>query len=172
MDLPMFYIYATGHQTAAAVVAADYLVLAMNPKNMAVSEYDWSGFNSFAYFNGHYLGAKAGTIHVLGGDDDAGSIIESEIEFGQIPVDLVKPRDVYVLGRADGMMALTVQADEDTEKEVNIAYMLETLNLDRAKIPRGLQPTYFSLKLENKNGSDFDIDEIQVWGEVLGRGKP
>lgn len=167
MDLPMFYIYASGHQTE---VLPEYLVLAMNPKNMAVSEYDWSGFNSFAYFNGQYLGAKAGTIHVLGGDDDAGSIIESEIELGQIAVDSAKPRDVYVLGRASGMMALTVMADEDTEKEVKIAYMLETLNLDRAKIPRGIQPTYFSLKLENRNGSDFDIDEIQVWGEGIKRG--
>lgn len=169
LTLPMLRIYASGRQL---LVIPEYLVLAMNPKNMAVSEYDWSGFNSFAYFNGQYLGAKAGTIHVLGGNDDAGSIIESEIELGQIAVDSVKPRDVYVLGRASGMMAMTFQADEDTEKEVNIPYMLKTLNLDRAKIPRGIKPTYFSLKLENKNGSDFDIDEIQVWGEIIGRGRP
>lgn len=169
LTLPMFYISASGQQ---ALVDAEYLVLVMNTKNMAVSEYDWSGFNSFAYFNGEYLGAKSGSIHVLSGDDDAGSVIASEIKLGQIPVDSIKPRDVYVLGRATGMMALTIEADEDTEKEVKIAYMLETLNLDRAKIPRGIKPTYFSLSLENKNGSDFDIDAIQIYAERLSRGQP
>ena len=167
LTLPMLYINAHGK-----VIVTPDLVIIMNLRNMAVSEYDWSGFNSFALFNSQYLAAKSTGIYILGGDTDNGLPIQSEIELGQIPVGLEKPRDIYVLGRASGTMAVELSADENTEKEVNFSDMLETLNQGRVKIPRGIDPSaYYSLTLKNKNGSDFDIDEIQIYGESSSRKK-
>jgi len=168
LTLPSLRVMFSG---GAVATATAYAVILMNTKNLAVSEYDWSGFNSFAYFNGEYIGAKSTGIHLLEGDQNNGLPIDSIMSLGQIPVGANKPRDVYILGRASGLMALVITSDEDTEKEVTVPYLLETLYEARAKIPRGIDPIYFSLELKNKNGSDFDIDEIQVYGEGHARKK-
>lgn len=166
LTLPSLRLHSHGSQAET-----DYLVILMNMKNLAVGEYDWSGFNSFAYFNGEYIGAKSTGIHVLEGDANDGLAIDSIISLGQIPIGNNKPRDVYVLGRASGLMELVVVSDEETEKELTVPYLFETLYEARAKIPRGIDPVYVSFTLKNKNGSNFDIDEIQVYGEGQARKK-
>jgi hypothetical protein len=165
-SLPGFYILAAGRNTAATPV---YAVLAMNPRNLAVGDYDGFEFNSFACFNGVYLGAKATGIHVLSGDLDNTLNIDAELKTGCIPCDRIKPRDVWILGRSTGGVVVTLTQDEGTPKEVSANYVLETLGTDRVKVPRGFQPTYFQVGIKNKNGSDFDIDGIQIIPESIRR---
>ena len=161
--LPMFYIHAEGRLIPAAIV---YQVLAFNPKIAAVSEYDGFDFNSFALFNGKLLGAGVAGIHILEGEKDNGENIDVEIRLGQIPV-TAKPREVFLMGRAGGPMIVTMSEDEDDEVTRPVEYLVRTLGQDRAKVPRGMKPTYFQVGVKNLEGADFDLDSIQIFAEAI-----
>ncbi len=166
VTLPAFYVDAHGELVQATVI---YKVVAVNPKNFAVSEYESFPFNSFAYFNGQYLAAKSTGIHILTGDKDNGSNVAAEIKSAALAMGSTKARNIWVSGRSDGDMTVTITADEDTAKEVSVDYLLEDLGQDRAKVPRGMDPVYLQVGLKNSNGADFDIDSIQILGEGLKR---
>ena len=61
-------------------------------------------FNSFACFNGVYLGASQPGFIKLAGIDDNGVPIDADVKLGKIPLELNKVRDVWVQGRANGDM--------------------------------------------------------------------
>lgn len=148
-----------------------YKGIAMNPKIVAVTEYQDYPFNSFAIFQGVNLGATRAGIHKLTGPDDNGTEIDAEIDLGKIPVEYTKVRNVWVEGRASGDMRVVLSADEGTEDEFEEDYLLRVLGQDRVTVPRGLKPVYLQIGVKNENGSDFDIDAIQIVGERIERKK-
>ena len=161
--LPVLEINSYG-RTIPAVIT--YRVLVLNPKSLALSEYAGFDFNSFALFHGKYLGATATGIHVLEGDKDNGKNIDASLSLGQIPISGGKPRDIWVMGRSEGPMIVTMSEDEDPAEEGRIECLLASLSQDRAKVPRGMNPTYFQVGLKNAQGCAFDLDSIQVFGET------
>jgi hypothetical protein len=164
--LPGFFITAEG-----GIVPVFITCLVMNLKNLAVSEYIGWNFNSFAFFNGKYLGASSTGIHVLEGDTDNGEPIISLIKTGHIPTESARARDIYLMGRSDAQMRVTLIGDEEEESREEADYLIAKLGQDRVVTPRGLDPVYLQIALENSQGGDFDLDSIQVFGEALKRRK-
>ena len=68
-------------------------------------------------------------------------------------------------------MIVTMSEDEDPAEEGQIEYLIASLGQDRAKVPRGMDPTYFQVGLKNAQGCAFDLDSIQVFGESVRRKK-
>ncbi len=166
LDLPAFRILAHGQPAAPT-----YAVLTMNTKRKAVTEYEAFPFNSFAYFNGEYLGAKSTGIHRLTGENDAGAPIDASATLGKIPLGQVKARDIWFAGRSTGAMQISLSADEGTPNYHTLSYLLSTLNQGRVKVPRGLKPVYLQIGIKNLNGEGFDLDSLQVEGEPIQRKK-
>jgi hypothetical protein len=165
--LPLFYINAHGQ-----AIETGFVALVMNPRNMAVSEYTGFSFNSFALFNGQNLAAGAAGIYVIGsGNKDGNSNIDAELKTGQLAMDDAKPRDVYLAGKSDGQMLVTLSENEDTPNNAKVDYLLETLGLDRAKVPRGMKPDYLQIGIKNVSGADFDLDSMEIYAEGLSRKK-
>jgi hypothetical protein len=166
--LPTFYISAHGDFIPAREA---FKVLAMNLRNFSVSEYENFLFNSFAFFNGIYLGAKNDGIYPLVGEKDQDTPIDAELRTGQIPMERVAGRDVWIGGRSGGDLKVILTGDEGTDEEVSLEYLLSTLGQDRAKVPRGLKPVYLKIGVKNIDGSDFHLDALQVFGTPTRRKK-
>ncbi len=166
--LPALEINAHGR---VVVPIASYKVIVLNPKSLTVSEYKGFVFNSFALFNGKYLGATSVGIHVLEGGKDNGKNIDTALCLGQIPISGGKPRDIWIMGRSEGPMIVTMSEDEDPAEEDRVEYLISSLGQDRAKVPRGMDPSYFQVGLKNAQGCAFDLDSIQVFGEAVKRRK-
>jgi hypothetical protein len=73
-----------------------------------------------------------------------------------------KPRDVYLAGKSDGQMLVTLSENEDTPNNAKVNYLLETLGIDRAKVPRGMKPDYLQIGIKNVSGADFDLDSVEI----------
>ena len=165
--LPMLQITAHGEEVVASFVA-----LVMNPRNFTVSEYEGFSFNSFALFNGQYIGAGPAGIYVIGsGNKDGSSNIDAELKTGQLAMDGAKPRDVYLVGKSSGQMLVTLSENEDSPNNAKVDYLLETLGIDRAKVPRGMKPDYLQVGVKNVSGCDFDLDSMEIYVEGLSRKK-
>jgi hypothetical protein len=166
LSLPGFFITAEGRAVAVFITC-----IVMNPKNLAVSEYTNFNFNSFAAFNGKDLAAGPSGIHVLEGDTDNGEPIISFIKTGHVPTGAARARDIYLLGRSEGQLRVTLTGDEEEEDRDEADYLLSNLGQDRVVTPRGMDPVYLQIAVENSQGGDFDLDSIQVFGEQLKRRK-
>ena len=151
--------------------SATYAVIVFNPRNFAVTEYTGWTFNSFASFNGQYLGAKSTGIHKLTGASDAGTAISASMKLGKLEMEHSKARDVWVLGKATGHMNVSISADEGTDALFEEDYLVTTLGQDRVTVPRGLLPIYLQVGASNIAGCGFDIDAIQIYGEQIKRKK-
>lgn len=164
--LPGFFIDAEGHSIPGFLTC-----VVMNPKNLAISEYRNFNFNSFAFFNGKYLAAGPNGIHVLEGDTDNGDPILSLIKTGHISTGSARARDIYLMGRSEAQMRVRLIGDEEEESREEADYLISKLGQDRIVTPRGLDPVYLQIAIENSQGGDFDLDSIQVFGEALKRRK-
>jgi hypothetical protein len=166
LSLPMLRMLAHG-----GLLYPYYKAIAVNPHILGVTEYLDFPFNSFAYFNGVYLGASYAGIHRLVGGDDNGAGVDADFKLGKIPLDLNKVRDIWVQGRATGDLRASVSADEGLDSFFEEDYLLTVLGQDRAILPRGLKPVYIQVGVFNEDGADFDIDAIQIVGEAIQRKK-
>lgn len=151
-----------------------YKTKAVNISNGAVTEYHNFQFNSYAYFNGVYLGANSNGIYRLDGDTDAGTKIEARILTG--PQDfginiLHKPTDVWLTYRADGELLVLVEMDEEgTIYEIELPTSKRGLHEMRTRqFPRGFDGRFYAFGLRNTSGCDFDVSTLRVIGEKLRR---
>jgi hypothetical protein len=147
----------------------------MNLVNWAITEYTDYPFNSFAYFNGLQLGGKEDGIFIIDGPDDDGEDILAYIEGGT--EDLFKNfmtrlREAWITSRQDGPMVLKVSMGEEETSPV-AERPLESadrkMHEERVKFPRGLKERFASFRLENVNGSDFDLKSIKIFLEQISR---
>jgi len=142
LTLPFFYINAHGETKAAQVV---FKVLAMNLKNFAITQYDNFDFNSFAEFNGLYLGAKEDGIYPLSGSKDQNTDIDVSLTTGKAFIEHYRLRDLFSYGLTGGQK--------------------------RSKIARGLHSGYVDFTIQNENGEDLDLDYFEVFGDPVRRKK-
>jgi len=139
----------------------------MNIKNKAISTYSGFNFNSIANFNGRLLGATPTGIYEIGGANDNGVAIAAKLKTGSTDfgTDLLKYlRDVCFMFRTTGTLTVYVYPDEDTASEVNKASTIvsSAITSERVKMPTGLRGYYFTIKIVNNSGADFDIDSITM----------
>jgi len=149
-----------------------YKGVAMNASHFAVSEYKDFPFNSFAYFNGQYLGANADGIFTLGGGKDNGKDIDAQIELP--PIDfgegfIKRAREAWLTYRADGQLVLVLRLDEHETWESALELVGNKSHEERAKIARGIKNRFIGFGIRNQAGCDFDLESLRVLVDPIQR---
>jgi len=153
----------------------EHLGLCVAFERIAPTQYRGYNFNSFCKFGNAYLGANSSGIFTLdSGDQDNTSEIEAFFELATsdwgIPSQK-RIRKMYVSGEFDSDIQLAVYDDEDNER----IFILEPIHLSnkqhtqKVTIGRDGKGTYWMVRIDNINGSDFSIDRIQVIPVILGK---
>lgn len=166
LSLPMLRLVATGAQAGAAAAPAVSSTLVMHTETMGLTTYSNFPFNSFAAFNGVYLGASDAGLFVLAGDTDNGALIQAAARVGitDFATSYLKRVDrVYVGYRTTGDLVLRVFTDELTQRD----YLLRAtgdagLHGNHARLGKGLEARYWSFEVRNVNGSDFELNMIEL----------
>ena len=153
----------------------EYLGLCLSFERVAPTQYRGYNFNSFCKFGDAYIGANSSGIFTLDSGDLDGST-EIEAFFEPVTSDWGIPnqkriRSMYVSGEFDSDIQLTVYDDEENER----IYTLEPIHFSNKQhtqkvgIGRDGKGTYWMVRIDNVNGSDFSIDRIQVVPIILGQ---
>lgn len=151
---------------AGTVVGTTYSAYALNSENRALTTYSNMPIKGLAKFNGVYLAAGPGGLFVLGGDTDAGVLINASArlaatDFGDPAIKRVE--SMYVHYRTTGDLALKVIINEHEQYEYTLpAAGHATLSPQRVKIGKGAKGTYWQFDLSNRDGADFEFDRISV----------
>lgn len=163
--LPAF----TGSFRIDSLVFQAFAVTLLNKALTTFSNYP---FNSFAYFNGVYLGCSKTGIYQLGGTDDAGTDISAYAETGFIDLEkggaLKRLRHAILGYTSSGNLTLSVITDNavaygyDVEMRDSNAY-----EGTRVKIGKGLKDRYIAVKLANANGASFKLDTMRLFCEPV-----
>lgn len=172
MSIPMLILQATGVQIAVSP-GANASTVVMHTETQAVTRYNNYPFNSFAKFNGIYLGAKDDGIFALTGANDNGTIIQAAARVGITDMStshLKRVDRMYIGHKADGDLILRVTTDDNKIRD----YRMRALGLSGAhtnivKFGRGLEARYWQFELRNENGSDFELDAMEFKPFILKR---
>jgi hypothetical protein len=172
LSIPMLVLQATGYETLVAP-GANASTVVMHTETQAVTRYTNYQFNSFARFNGVYLGAKDDGIFALTGASDNGVLIQAAARVGitDFGTSHLKRVDrVYVGYKTDGDMILRVTTEDKSVRD----YRMRSLGLagdhtNIVKFGRGLEARYWQFELRNENGADFELDAMELKPFVLKR---
>ena len=161
----------TLHATGYPVVAPAHRAYAVNLANGAITEYSNFDFDYVVRYQGRYYGLGSGGIVLLEGASDLGTNIDAELTLHATDFGAQEQKRlpyVYVGTRlgATNQMQVSVAPDEGTFRS---ALTTRQHRNRRAQLPRGLKARYWTIKIENQGGSDFDIDTIEPVLEVLRR---
>lgn len=169
VTIPLIIMQATGY-TAAGVT---HPTIVMQTQNLALTEYTNYPFNSFAKFNGIYLGASGTGIFALTGATDAGTIIDAAARVGTSDFGTSHLKEVdrmYIGYRSDGEMVLRVFTDEIHVRDYLVKNKgLSGLHVNRVQMGKGVIARYYQFEIQNRNGSDFELDVMEVKPTVLKR---
>lgn len=153
----------------------DNLTLCLGLERVAPTQYLKYNFNSMCKFGDAYLGANSSGLFTLDDGDLDGSD-EIEAFFELVTSDWGIPnqkriRSMYVSFESNSDIQITVRDDEENER----IYILEPIHIDnkqhtqKVTIGRDGKGTYWMIRIDNINGSDFSIDRIEVIPIILGK---
>ncbi len=169
--LPMLRLNASSESipTPATVLSA----LVLETEATRLTTYSQFAFNSLAEFNGVALGANENGLFILSGNNDDEAAITSTVRFGVNgfkEARLKRPLNVYVGYRAEGEMTLTVSFDEDDEYQYTLLpRKAQGIHPARVKLGRGAKGRYVQLALQNRDGADFELDQMELVQDLLSR---
>ncbi len=161
--------------------AAQFNTIVMATLTKAVTEYSGWSFNSFAEFGGKQLGFSDAGLFELSGETDAGVAINAEFMSGDIDLhagdEYAKRKirrlyDVHVNRKATANITLLLQGEQDDNKTRSIDIQGSSDGLfhtKRGKPGKGLLWRLIRVGIKSKNGSDFEIDQIDVDAATIGR---
>lgn len=169
--LPVLQLQATGDLPAAQASGA---ALVWQADNNAITTYSNFPFNSFALVGGVALGASENGIFALTGDTDAGAAIAASVAFGITDFGteyLKRVTAAYVGYRTDGKLSLTVTTDEHYKYQYTLEQRGRSagLHANRKILGKGVRGRYWQVRIDNRNGADFDIDQLTLQADVLSR---
>lgn len=144
---------------------------------MPVSEYSNFTFNSMAYSPDEMLGCTDEGLYLLEGDDDAGTAIDAHLTSLMLDFDTSKLKRMstaYVGYTSTGQLLLKVRSEEQgvyAERwyEARESTAQPAPSQNRMKIGKGLRSRYWSFELTNVDGSDFEVDKVELYPIVLER---
>ncbi len=127
---------------------------------------EWN-FNSFMHFNGQCVCSSEDGIYTLGGNTNSYEKIRSHLEYALTDFGkqhLKRVRKVYVSGEFEGDMVVSNTGDEGTERVNTETPITQNNRQEVVEIPcaRDIKATHWSLKISNKDGSDFSIDKVEA----------
>lgn len=153
---------------AAHLIAAGLFTGALNTKAAAPTEYGNFPFNSFAEYRGVIYGASYDGIHSMDNADDNGTDIsalikKTDIDYGT--TNIKRATDAYVRLRSDGDYTLTVVAD-GTESNKSVTDSNTGVHTKKVQLGRGLKGRGLGFGISNTDGSEIDVDEVELLVEV------
>lgn len=148
--------------------------LVMNASTRALSGYAAFPMNSVAVFNGKVLGAHAGGIAVLEGDDDDGTPIDGYIENGDMALDdagQCRVSRIHVEYRSAGPLEVSLRPDGTDEAFIYRMEETRTAGVyrNRVKVGRGFRASRAAVRISNVDGADFTLRSIEVDVESIAR---
>ncbi len=162
LTIPMLVMQQTGRQAEGTT----YSVVAMHTESSALSTYSNFKFNSFAQFNGVYLGANDAGVFALTGATDDGAAIAASARLGVTDFSTSHQKRVdrcYVGYRTDGSMVLRVTTDEQKVRDYLLAATGKTgIHGNHVRIGKGLAARYWQFEIMNKDGADFELDMLEL----------
>lgn len=165
--LPAFQLLLDGGETLVAGQSeASATTLVMQTERGALTRYTNYPFNSFAAFNGVFLGACDDGVFALTGADDAGTAIAAAARVGITDFGtshLKRIERIYVGYRSTGRMVLRVITEERWTRDYALAPATHAgLHGAHVRLGRGLEARYWQFELQNDAGGDFDQDMMEM----------
>jgi len=151
----------------------DYLTLAVNLKNLAISQYVNYNFNSFAKIGNIHIGFSEDGIYEL---DEAGNDDGSSIDaFGEFPrsdwgiPNQKRIRKFHVGYESTGSIQFEVKTDEGNTETYRLTPALSSSRQGSGEVSgrRSQKGRYWEIKIANTSGCDFSIDSIHVDPTIL-----
>lgn len=151
-----------------------YATYVFNTLTTATSTYTNFNFNSYFKLDNKYYGVSDSGIYELTGNNDVASNIQSEVYLPISSFDkqgLKACSDAIIFGRLSGDIEVVVVLDEQEEREGLFVTSDERQGLHRirVKVPKGLKGSTWQYKLRNVDGSDFSINNFEVFLKELKR---
>lgn len=154
-----------------------YVAWVVNTETRAATQYENFPFNSFAALDGRYFAAADDGVYRLGGDQDDGEAIRARFRVGLNNLGTGKEKRMpamYWGYRADGGLVLKVITTEPTGEKVENWYALRPRGAGapregRTQIGRGIKAVFWDFEVENLDGSDFEIDSLELYPMILDR---
>jgi len=168
----------TGRMAVKSMIAgiapgSNFVTVSMHTEWQALTQYTNYQFNSYAQFNGVFLGANSTGLHALSGNTDNGVNIDAVLRTGVTDMGtshLKKNEYVYVGYRATGDLMLRLNTNDSHVRDYRMAYNGETgLHVKRVKLGKGVIARYWQLEVQNINGADFDLNTLEIKPTILGR---
>lgn len=150
----------------------------VNLKNMGLTEYDNFAFNSMTRFNGEYLAAGTNGLFAMTGTTDNGVAIDARIRFGMTNFGsekLKRIEDAFLEYRSAGDLLFRIIIDGGETYEYTVSATGNTgMAKNRAKIGKAIESNFWTLEIENIDGTAFDLQSISIRPVILSRkiGRP
>lgn len=150
-----------------------HIAWVINTESGGLSRYVNYPFNSFMRIGNRYYGVHHGGVVELVGDTDAGEKIAAHLRFGMFDFNDRHEKtysDAFLGVAANGDLILKVifvgnrgaSAGEKSMAIYKVNYRPSASQREtRAKLGRGVQAVEFDFVLENIDGADFDLNNIQ-----------
>lgn len=158
------------------VSGVEYFGLVLNTTNMGISTYDTWDFNSFAEIDGKYIGAGRAGVYEIGGDDDDGTDIDWEIDFGSIDFGDSQDKrlpEIFYAARQDGTIIFKVTHVKDDGAKVEDWYQAtrtsDALSERRVKLKKGVKSQYYRVQAVGKDGAHIDLEKLELTPVALMR---
>jgi len=146
----------------------------INTMTSAHSTYSNFGFNSYFKLANSYYGINSTGVWKLTGDLDITTSIQTDVETPISSFDKQGMKaccDAIIFGRLQGDIEVVTVNDEQEEREGFIVNQdeREGLHRIRVRIPKGLKGATWQFKLRNVDGSQFSINNFEVFLRELQR---
>lgn len=162
----------------AASSNAPVISYVVNANTSAVSTYDGFTFNSMTKIDGVYYGMDADGLHMIGGADDNGAVINPVVKTGEmsLAVDKVAKAEtmkrvsfLYLGGRTSLDMNVAVTANGETNTYQLAATTAQVLQATRLNMSRGVVARYWTFEFSSPAGGDIDIESVVLSVTELSR---
>ena len=157
------------------------LVVVVNTKNKAISNFTNYDFNSMALFQDKYIGASpTGIFEMTGADDDVVSStaleIDARIKTGDFDLhennQVRNLEDACLFGTFGDDVLLIFRGNIDTLRQFTVpAFVRNVETTLRQKFGRGLKDRVFSLEIQNVDGGNLELTELAIDAEAVYRQK-
>lgn len=151
------------------LVLPDGTAWVVNTTTKGLSEYTNFDFNSMTEINGKFYGANSDGIYELTGDTDSGTDIQSIIRTGLSEFGTSRKKrisDVYIGYTSTKNLVLKVIYNQDNAKReawYELTERSDAHDTARFKVGKGAKARYWGFELLNTGGTDFHLDEIELF---------
>jgi hypothetical protein len=149
------------------------LALCLNIETGTLTEFSNYKFASYACIRGTYVGANSSGLFELSGDDDNGTLIKAKFRLARnnfgLPL-FKRLWNSYVSHKNEEEFDLRTIDNAGLEFDgVTQAKSGEDFKTQQVKLNRRYKSNYWGIEYENEDGSDFEVDSIEITAELLNR---